>query len=122
MKPSEETKVLNAPTESKQNESISKNESEKLTEKARFMQIIQTHHNYLIELKQQRSSRLLRDHRAQILNTTQSQLYASYLDKHLTYKEFRSCVDYMRDMLSWENITGVKQLSIFDEYKLNDNE
>ena len=84
------------------------------------MQIIQTHHNYLVELMQQKSSRLLREHRAKIMMTTQGQLFSSYLDKHLTYKEFRSCMDYLRDSLSWFNLTGVKQLSIFEEYKLND--
>lgn len=68
---------------------------------------------------QQKSSRLLREHRSKIISSTQSQLYASYLDKHLTYKEFKECIDIMRDNLSWENITGVKQLSIFEEYKLN---
>ena len=86
------------------------------------MQIIQTHHNYLVELRQQKSSRLLREHRSKIMSTTHGQLYASYLDKHLTYKEFKKSLDYLRDMLSWEKLTGVKQTSIFDEYKLDDNE
>ena len=79
------------------------------------MQIIQTHHNYLVELRQQKSSRLLRDHRSRIVNSVHSQLYISYLDKCMTYKEMRECLDYMRDTLSWEAITGVKQLSIFDD-------
>ena len=106
---------------SKNSDTINNDEKLTLTEKARFMQIIQTHHNYLVELKQQRSAKLLREHRSRIIMTTQGQLYASYLDKHLTYKEFRSCIDFMRDLLSWEKITGVKQLSIFDDYTLNDN-
>lgn len=106
----------------KNNEPINENENVKITEKERFTQIIQTHLNYLIELKQQKSAKLLRDHRARIMQTTQGQLYASYLDKHLTYKEFRELLDKMRDRFSWESLTGVKQLSIFDEYTIKNDE
>lgn len=83
------------------------------------MQIMQTHLNYLIELKQQKSAKLLREHRARILQSTQGQLYVSYLDKHLTYKEFRFLIDELRNKLSWEAITGVKQRSIFEDYNLD---
>ena len=108
-----------APSSSNNSAAISSSASAMITEKERFMQIIQTHLNYLIELKQQRSAKLLREHRARIMQTTQAQLYASYLDKHLNYKEFRTLLDTLRNRLSWEAITGVKQLSIFEDYTLN---
>lgn len=53
------------------------------------------------------------------MHSTQSQLYASYLDKHLNYKDFRYLIDELRNKLSWEAITGVKQLSIFEDYQLD---
>lgn len=105
--------------ENKTNENKNYDNS-KITEKERFMSIIQTHHNYLVELMQQKSSRLLREHRSKIIQSVTSQLYASYLDRHLSYKEFRDCIDYLRNNLSWDNITGVKQLSIFEDYKLKE--
>ena len=119
MKTMEGKKILNAQKSSNNNAVISNNENEMITEKERFTRIIQTHLNYLIELKQQKSAKLLREHRARIMQSTQGQLYASYLDKHLNYKEFRSLLDTLRNRLSWEAITGVKQLSIFDEYSIS---
>ena len=83
---------------------------------------MQTHLNYLIELKNQKSKKLLEDHRSRILSTTYGQMFSSYLSGCLSWKDYRYLLDKMRDMLSWESITGVKQLSIFDDLKLNENE
>lgn len=104
---------------SNETEDFNNNENEMPTEKRRFTKIIQTHLNYLVELRQQKSAKLLRDHRQRIINTTNTQLYFSFLDKCITYDEFEELRNLMRDMLSWENITGVKQLSIFDETPLS---
>ena len=107
-----ETHILK---DSKQNVSDSILANASSTEKEKFTAIIQTHHNYLVELKQQKSSRLLREHRNKILQHCNGQLYMAFLERTINYKVFRELRNYLIDMLSWEAITGVKQLSIFDD-------
>ena len=102
------------------NEQNKKDANEMISEKEKFMRIMQTHHNYLVELRQQNSAKLLREHRARIVAMTDSQLRASFLDGHLNKTEYNNLVNVLRDLLSWFSITGVVVNSIFEDYPLND--
>lgn len=57
---------------------------------------------------------LFRQTTERIRSQLSSELWRAYCAPTLTWKEYRECVDYMREVLSWDNLIGVKQLSIYD--------
>lgn len=84
------------------------------TEKGKFIAIIDKHVEFLkSNLKQ--GKRFIADHRAIAQRQVNSYLYDALLCKTITYPEFKELRAYLSDTLCWESITGVKQLSIFDE-------
>ena len=83
-------------------------------EREKFTKIIDAHVDFL-KKNISNGKTFLRDHRNIALRQVNSYMYDALLQKTLTYSEFRSIRTELTDKLSWEKLTGVKQLSIFEE-------
>lgn len=84
------------------------------TEREKFTNVINAHFEFLKRNKS-RGKIFLRDHRNIALHQIYGYLYDALLQRTITHKEYRDVLDEASKTLSWENITGVKQLTIFDE-------
>lgn len=78
------------------------------------MNIIDKQVEFLKGLKKE-GKRVLNEHRSIIMNQLRSWNYDALLCKTITYVEFREIGDRISNDFSWENLTGVKQLSIFED-------
>lgn len=85
-----------------------------ISEKEKFMGIITTQTKFLKSLRP-KGKKVLNEHRTIILNQLNSWLYEALLKKTLFYPEFKELRDMCSEEFSWEKLTGVKQLSIFDD-------
>lgn len=66
--------------------------------------------------------RVLHEHRTIIIRQLNGWRYDALLCKTISYTDFKSIGDMIRNKLSWETITGVKQLSIFEDMPDYENE
>ena len=78
------------------------------------MNIIDKQVEFLKGLKKE-GKLVLNEHRSIIMNQLRSWNYDALLCKTITYAEFREIGDRISNDFSWENLTGVKQLSIFED-------
>lgn len=62
-----------------------------------------------------KGKRVVQEHRAIIVKQLHSWNYDALLSKTISYQDFKMVNKYIADTFCWQNITGVKQLSIFDE-------
>ena len=73
------------------------------------------HADFLREMRKQGKAKAFEQARARIMQQTYNDMRWAYHNKTMTWKEFRQCCDYMREVLSYESLIGIQQLSIFDQ-------
>lgn len=73
------------------------------------------HADFLREMRVNGKAKAFEQSRARIMQQTYNDMRWAYHNKTMTWKEFRTCCDYMRDSLSFDSLLGVQQLSIFDQ-------
>lgn len=52
--------------------------------------------------------------RQRIIDQLSTDMWRSYCGATMTYTAYKSCIQYMRKQLSWDNLLGVKQYSLYD--------
>lgn len=81
----------------------------------KFYQQIQQHFNYLTEAKTLMPPKQWQEQRSRILQTMNYYIYDALLQKVILYDEYKYIRQVLIDALSWENLIGYKQLSLFDD-------
>lgn len=78
------------------------------------MKVIGQHVAFLLELRKNGKANLWTASRSRIIGQLYNDIRFAYHSATITWKEYRSLVDAIREQFSYESLIGVKQMSIFD--------
>lgn len=69
---------------------------------------------FLLKVREQGKGEMFRVTRQRIIDGLSMEFWRAYCSSTITYKELRELNETMRDVLSWDSLLGVKQMSLYD--------